>query len=226
MSSESSGQPKPGPRLQSRDYELLRGLFECRMMTLAQATVLHFAGRYDACSKRVQALKTAGYIGDRRNRIGESSLLYLTKKAFNHLDVEGKLTDYPKLTAEQFANRARIKKSTLDHELSVMDVRVAITRAIANTKTYRIEEFTTWPILSQFNATHPVQRQKIVVRPDGFLRIAETAGEQDAYSFFLELDRSNEVQRVLTEKLLCYRDFYGKGGFALRCGGEAADFKD
>ena len=39
---------RPGPRLQPRDYDLLRGLFECRMMTLAHAAALHFAGRYEA----------------------------------------------------------------------------------------------------------------------------------------------------------------------------------
>ena len=226
MSSESSGQPKPGPRLQPRDYELLRRLFECRMMTLTHATALHFAGRYDAASKRLQSLKATGYIGDRRRRVGEPSLLYLTKKAFDRLMAEGKLTDYPKLTAEQFAKRSRIKKSTLEHELSVMDVRVAIMGAIAASTKHRIEEFTTWPILSQFTAIHPTQRARVDVRPDGFLRVAETTGEESEYSFFLELDRSNEVQRVLSEKALCYRDFYAKGGFALRCGGDVSDFKN
>src|SRR6266478_3451005 len=138
--------------LQLRDYALLRGLFECRMMTLAHATALHFDGRYDAASKRIQALKAAGYVGDRRRRVGEPSLLYLTKKAFDQLTAEGKLTDYPKLTAEQFAKRSRIKDATLTHELSVMDVRIAITTAIAAGTHHRIDEFTTWPLLSQFDA--------------------------------------------------------------------------
>ena len=227
MPSEFPGQAKAGePRLQSRDYELLRALFECRMMTLAHATALHFAGRYDAASKRIQALKAAGYIGDRRRRVGEPSLLYLTKKAFDRLMAETKLTDYPKLTAEQFAKRSRIKDATLTHELSVMDVRVAITRAINSSGMHRIDEFTTWPLLSQFDANHPILNQFVTIRPDGFLRIVETTGEENEYHFFLELDRSNEVQRVLADKALCYRDFYAKGGFAVRCGGESRRIQD
>lgn len=195
-------------------------------MTLVQATALHFDGKYEAASKRVQALKAAGYIGDRRKQVGAPSLLYLTKTAFAHLTAEGKLSDYPKLTAEQFAHRSRIKEATLKHELSVMDVRVAITQAVNKATTHRMDEFTTWPLLSQFTATHPVQRQRVLIRPDGFVRIAEVGEDEGDYSFFLELDRSNEVQRVLVEKVLCYRDFYAKGGFALRCGGQAEEFKD
>jgi len=195
------------------------------MMTLSQASALYFADRYQAASKRVQALKRAGFIGDRRRSVGESSLLYLTRKAFDRLTAEGKLTDYPTLTEEQFVNRSQIRPSTLEHELSVMDVRVAIHRAIATEANHRIDEFTTWPILSQFTADHPIQQQRVTVRPDGFLRIAEINVDEGDYSFFLEVDRSNEVQRVLTEKLLCYRDFYARGGFALRCGGTADEFK-
>jgi hypothetical protein len=195
-------------------------------MTLAHATALYFGGKYDAASKRVQTLKAVGYIGDRRDRVGEPSLLCLTKKAFALLTAEGKLYDYPKLTADQFAKRSQVKPATLRHELSVMDVRAAITTAIASGTTHCIDEFTTWPLLSEFPAVHPAQRQKIAIRPDGFLRLAESNGERSEYSFFLELDRSNEVQQVLTEKALCYRGFYATGGFALRCGGNADQFRD
>lgn len=218
--------PKTVLRLQPRDHKLLRGLFECRIMNLAHATALHFAGKYDAASKRIQALKSAGYIGDRRNRVGEPSLLYLTKKAFDLLRTEGKLHDYPKLTPEQFTRRSQVKPATLRHELSVMDLRVAMTRAIVAETTHRIDDFTTWPLLSEFTAVHPGQRQRIIVRPDGFLRLVDTDGDKIEYSFFLELDRSNEVQQVLAEKALCYRDFYATGGFAVRCGGSAEQFRD
>jgi hypothetical protein len=74
---------KNSRRLQLRDYELLRSLFECRMMTLAQAAALHFEGKYEAASKRVQALKAARYIGDRRKQVGAPSLLYLPIRLFS-----------------------------------------------------------------------------------------------------------------------------------------------
>jgi hypothetical protein len=195
-------------------------------MTLAQATSLYFDGKYDAACKRLQTLKAHGYIGDQRSRVGEASTLHLTKKAFDHLSVEGKLADYPRLTQEQFARRSRIKDSTLKHELSVMDVRVAVATAIAAGAPHRIEEFTCWPLLSQFTAMHPIQRNRITVWPDAFLRISEAGGNEREYSFFLEVDRSNEVQQVLVDKALCYRDFYARGGFAQRCGGTPEQFKE
>jgi hypothetical protein len=195
-------------------------------MTLAQTTSLYFDSKYDAACKRVQALKAHGYIGDRRSKVGEPSTLHLTKKAFDHLNAEGKLADYPRLTPEQFARRSRIKDSTLKHELCVMDVRVAIATAIAVEATRRVDEFTCWPLLSQFTAIHPLQRNRITVWPDAFLRISDADGSEREYSFFLEVDRSNEVQQVLVDKALCYRNFYARGGFAVRCGGTPEKFKD
>jgi len=197
-------------------------------MTLAHASALYFDGRYDAASKRVQALKSAGLVGDRRRRVGEPSLLYLTKKSFDHLTESGQLVDYPRLTPEQFAKRSRISDATLNHELAVMDVRVAIEGSLAGASGHGVEEFTTWPLLSQFTATHPVQRQRVIVRPDGFLRVVETVDDDASgeYRFFLELDRSNEVQRLLAEKALCYRDYYASGEFARRCGADKARYKD
>jgi hypothetical protein len=196
------------------------------MMTLAQATALHFDGRYDAASKRMQILKAAGYIGDRRKRIGAPSVLFLTKKAFDHLTAEGRIRDYPKLTPEQFHRRSRIKEATEKHELSVMEVRVALTCALSKTTEYHVEEFTTWPLLSEFIALHPTRNSREPVRPDGFLGVLELRGVEREFAFFLELDRSHEVQRVLVEKALCYRDFYSSGGYAKRCGGDAKDFRD
>jgi hypothetical protein len=213
-------------RLQPRDYAILGDLYDCRIMTLAHVTSRYFGGKYDAASKRIQLLKIAGYIGDRRSQVGERSLLYLTKQAFQYLNTEGKLSHLPKLTVEQFSRRSRVRDSTIKHELSVMDVRVALTAAITSCMIHQIETFTTWPLLSEFAAFHPRQRQRIIVRPDGFLRVTETSGPGREYNFFLEVDRSNEVQQVLVEKALCYRDFYAQGGFAQRCGGTVDDFRD
>jgi hypothetical protein len=223
------GQPSAALRLQPRDFQLLRGLFECRMMTLSHATALFFEDRYESASKRVQALKAAGYVRDRRRGIGQPSLLYLAKRAFDLLKAEGRLADYPHLTPEQFEKRSRIKESTLEHELAVMDVRVAFAKAFRAQTSFVLDHFTTWPRLNEFTAEHPVQQQRVILRPDGFLRIhGRETGFDDLTedAFFFELDRSNEVQRVLAEKALCYRNFYTSGGYAQRCGGSPHDFKD
>jgi hypothetical protein len=197
-------------------------------MTLAHAAALFFEDRIPAATKRLQALKARGYILDRRRRVGEPSILCLTKKAFDELSAAGQLDGYPRLTPEQFAKRSRIETSTLNHELAVMDVKVSITTAIGKTAgRYAIEEFTTWPALSQFNAIHPEQRHRVTVRPDGFLHAVEKNddGEESDHRFFLELDRSTEVQRLLAEKCLCYREYYTGGGFAERCGCPADEFR-
>jgi hypothetical protein len=215
-------------RLQPRDYAFLRGLFECRSMTLAHAVALFFGGRTPAATKRLQTLKAGGYVLDRRRRVGEPSILCLTKKAFDELSAAGQLNGYPRLTPEQFAKRSRIETSTLSHELAVMDVKVSITTSIGKTAgRYAIEGFTTWPALSQFNAIHPEQRQRVTVRPDGFLHVVEKGDEGEEYDhrFFLEVDRSTEVQRLLADKCLCYRQYYTSGGFAERCGCAAEEFK-
>jgi hypothetical protein len=47
-------------QLQSRDIELLRGLFESRVMTNDHATALYFDGENEAAKKRLQKLKAAG----------------------------------------------------------------------------------------------------------------------------------------------------------------------
>ena len=225
MPSDSQSKESMSLRLQPRDYFILRGLFECRLMTLAHATALYFDGKYEAARKRLQILRTAGYIGEKPRKIGEEMLLFLTKTAFLRLQSDGKLTDYPDLTMEQFLIRSKVQPATIKHELAVMDVRVAITNAIAKSELHRLSEFTTWPMLSQFEAVHPLQKQRVIIRPDGFVHLMDKSEEHE-YFFFLELDRSSEVQRVLAEKALCYRDFYASGGFALRQGAGKEDFRD
>ena len=51
-------------QLQDRDLALLRGLFECRVMTTDHATALYFDGNYDPAKKRLQKLTAAGLICD------------------------------------------------------------------------------------------------------------------------------------------------------------------
>jgi hypothetical protein len=47
-------------QLQNRDLALLRGLFECRVMTNDHATALYFDGKDQAAKKRLQKIKAAG----------------------------------------------------------------------------------------------------------------------------------------------------------------------
>jgi hypothetical protein len=67
-------------QFQERDLALLRGLFECRVMTNDHATSHYFEGKNEAAKKRLQKLKAAGLISERPRRTFEPSILFLTRK--------------------------------------------------------------------------------------------------------------------------------------------------
>ena len=109
-----------------------------------------------------------------------------------------------------------------------MDVKAAFHAAIKTTPSFSIEEFSTWPLLNEFTAYHPGSHgAEVPVKPDGFIRIHEKeAGTKGfAHDCFLEVDRSSEVQKTLVTKVVCYLDYYRRGGFAIRNGATRDDFK-
>ena len=108
-----------------------------------------------------------------------------------------------------------------------MDVKAAMTTAINRTTSFKIAEFSTWPLLYQFKACR-TDGERVTVKPDGFIRIHETEpdGGLSEHTFFLEVDRSHEVQEILAEKAACYVDYYRSGGFAVRNGKVPEQYKD
>lgn len=213
--------------LQERDLALLRGLFECRIMTAAHIAPIYFEGKREYTKKRLQKLKAAGYIGERTRRVNEPSILFLTRKAFTLLNREGQLSGLPALGANSFEARAYVSELTLRHELEIMDVKAAFHAALAGSKQFWIEEFSTWPLLNQFETARD-GRGSVLVKPDGFICISEP--EPDSKSFqkyecFLEVDRSSEIQDVLIAKSNDYLCYYASGGFAVRNGATVADKK-
>ena len=215
--------------LQPRDYSLLLGLFESRVMTAKQAGQLHFEGKHEYAKRRLRQLKTAGFIGTRARRVNEPAVLFLTRVGFSHLKTEGLLQGYPTLSSADFENRASVSNLTLQHELEIMDVKAAIVAAMRGSQRLKLAEFSTWPALHQFETSLPASAESVLVKPDGFIRIQERdaeGGEFDfEHAFFLELDRSSETQGTLLNKALCYRQFYRTGGFATRNGATAREFE-
>jgi hypothetical protein len=215
-------------QLQDRDIALLRGLFESRVMTSAHIATLYFDGKREYTKKRLQKLKAAGYIGERKRNANESSVLFLTRKAFTLLTDQGHLSVYPSLGKTSFEARANVSEVTLRHELEIMDVKAAFHAALAISETFSILEFSTWPLLYQFEASRPGDGTDILVKPDGFIRIHEKEPGTKGYAYdcFLEVDRSSETQDVLVAKADCYREYYKSGGFAVRNGAPQTDFKE
>ena len=214
---------------QKRDVELLRGLFESRVMTTAHVATLNFDGKKEAAKKRLQKLKAAGLLGERARRAYEPSVLFLTRKGLLLLREQGILNEYPTIHLPVLDKRARVSEQTLRHELEIMDVKAAFHLAIRQTEQFTVAEFSTWPLLYQFEAVRSgYDGREVTVKPDGFNRIHEI--EQDGgvseHTFFLEVDRSTETQDTLVVRAGCYLDYYKSGGFALRNGAPRSAYKD
>lgn len=215
--------------LQARDLALLRGLFECRVMTAGHVATLYFDDKREATKKRLQKLKSAGLMSERRRKAYELSVLFLTRKGLIVLQEHGILAEYPALHLPALDKRANVSELTLRHELEIMDVKAAVHSAIKSSKYFSIAEFGTWPRLYQFNAVRSgYGGAEVPVKPDGFIRIHEKEkdGGLSEHTFFLELDRSSETQDKLVAKAGCYFDYYKSGAFAVKNGAPRSTYKD
>jgi hypothetical protein len=212
--------------LQPRDFTLLRGLFECRIMTAAHVAAIYFDGKREYTKKRLQKLKAAGFISERSRRVNEPSILFLTRKAFNLLSREGHLSSLPTLGANSFESRANVSDLTIRHELEIMDVKTAFHAALATNPKFTLRAFSTWPLLNQFEVFRD-GHGAVLVKPDGFLRIHEPEQNTKGYlhECFVEVDRSSETQDVLIAKAASYLEYFASGGFAVRNGATVADKK-
>jgi hypothetical protein len=140
----------------------------------------------------------------RRSRTRYLASFHLSRRAFAALSERGMLLDYPRLAWNQLEDRAKVSESTLKHEIQVVDVKTAFSRAIRSTSHHELIEFSTWPLLYQFWAAQPVppgayQGTRVLIKPDGFACIHEQSPEQDLFEhfLFLEVDRSTESRETL-----------------------------
>jgi hypothetical protein len=215
--------------LQERDIALLKGLLESRIMTAVHITALYFGGKGEYAKKRLQKLKAAGLIGERRRRVNEPGILFLTRKAFRALQDYGAVSEFPSLSPASLQRRSQVRDLTIDHELEVMDVKSGFHSAIAESGQFILAEFSTWPLLYQFKVIlRDYGGAEVQVKPDGFIRIHERErdGGLSERTLFLEVDRSSETQDTLVAKAGCYLDYYKSGGFAVRNGADRASYKD
>ncbi len=215
--------------LQKRDLSLLRGLFESRAMTPKHIASLYFDGRSEMTKKRLQKLKAAKLIHNRQRRIFELSSLSITRKGLLFLKEKGVLKDYPDFNLPELEQRSKVSPLTIHHELEVMDVKVAFHSAIRQFPSFSLTEFSTWPLLNEFQTIcSKLHGREIPVKPDAHLRIQEKASENEIYehTFFFELDRSTEVLDRLVLRASCYYDYYRSGSFAIRNGGNRSDYKE
>lgn len=213
----------PAIQIQSRDLDMLRGLFESRVMTGVHISALYFDGKQEAAKKRIHKLAAAGLIAKRPRRTFEPAIYFLARAGLLTLRDYGALRDYPDLSLPSLERRARVSDLTIRHELETMDVKAALCRALKSAHV-RVEEFTTWPLLNRFSI-EASSNQQADVRPDAFLRLASDDPKRPCRSFYVEIDRSTEAQTTLTSRTAAYLEYYRSGGFAVRSGGTRQDFR-
>jgi hypothetical protein len=215
-------------QLQTRDLALLRGLFESRVMTAGHVSTVYFDGKREYTKKRLQKIKGAGFIGERKRNANEPSVLFLTRKGFAHLKNDGQLSQYPSLGVNSFEARANVSQFTLQHELEIMDVKSAFHASITKSTMFSLAEFSTWPLLYQFEVPVNGYGSDVLVKPDGFIRIheKEADGGISEHTLFLEVDRSSETQDTLVHRTQAYLAYYKSGGFAVRHGATRDRFKE
>jgi hypothetical protein len=209
-----------------RDYALLRGLFESRLMTRQHLSGIFFAGRDRMTKKRVQKLARLGLVGSRPRRPEEPKLHFLTKKGYDLLHDSGKLSDYPKIDYPRFKRRIDVSDQTKAHELAVMDVKAAFYRAAIDHPDVKVAEFSTWPRLYRFRVRTPSGKMAWL-SPDAFIRVHERAedGSMHESLFYAEVDRSTEPLRILRNKAAGYLDQFQSGGMAMKFGAPREDYK-
>jgi hypothetical protein len=216
--------------LQPRDIAVLSELLQSRTMTLRHVTELHFGGRQVVAKKRIARLKAAGFISERPRRGFEPSILFLTRKAFKQLGDAGQLTDYPALGVSAFEKRARVSDLTIRHELSVMEVKVAVSKAVRGLTAITLAQFSTWPKLYSFISSTQREGFRMVpglVKPDGYIRLSQRIDDATVRSqaFFLEVDLTSESLPKLVSRAVAYLDYYRSGGYAVRQGGQADEYR-
>ncbi len=215
--------------LQERDITLLRRLFEARQMTLNHFAGLYFNGSYEAAKKRVQKLERAGYLRKRTLNINKPASFFLTKSALEYLLEDNKHSDYPKVKLSALLKRTQPRERTIHHENDVMDFVTALTSVLRSHQTIELHQAQTWPLLFEFSFADSRGLEK-TAKPDAYIACRERAmgsggNESNEFNFFVEIDRSNETQDRVADKLSAYRIYYQSGGFAEWIGASAEEYK-
>jgi Replication-relaxation len=217
-----------GLAIQERDTRMFFGLLESRVMTREQLAALYFAGSYDAARKRLARLTGSGFVLERKPVANPGhffpSTLYLGRKGFDTLRSSPHLDSFPDMTWEHLVERVSLARSTLAHELELIDHKVAFSTALGMHPTCTLVEFLTWPALFQFKTTDLETGDPLLLKPDASIVVGEP--DEREHHFFVEYDRSKEAGRQLMKKAWGYHRYYASGGFGVRHGAQRDAFKE
>lgn len=205
------------PQLSDRDRLVFRDLIESRVMTLAQISALHFDGSYEYAKKRLQQLKAAAYVSERKARSNPgryfASMLSLARGGFAAVADEP-FVRHERMSWDDLRGRLDFSEATLAHEIEVIDMKVAFTQAIRAVPSLVLEEFSTHPRRFQFDTEHLERERIFTLKPDAYARVVPR-GDGVERAFFFEWDRSSEARRKLGIKAWGYQRYFDSGAFAL-----------
>jgi len=182
-------------------FDVLKG---CHFLTLPQLSQLVFYSNTEATKKRIQKLRTAGYVHCQRLLPSAPSCVWLTRKA-------GRLVDALNLRKGGF--RAP-PLACLEHEISVRDFRLRVLLEAA-----RIGVVVTLASIDPNVIAFDLELTRH--KPDAFFSLN---GEPPLH-FFVEVDRGTESVPVFIRKIKQYERVYKAGAFALRCGSPREEYK-
>lgn len=211
-----------GMRLEERDEELLCDLFWQRAMSRSQLQALYF-GSVGRCNARLRLLFDHHFV----------TRYYLPAAPFGAQAVYGLGRAGAPIVARRLEMELlevkRVVKHShtptfLEHTLAIVDVRLALQRAIEGREDVEIERWLAEPLCRHeydIRSTQGAGRwQKEVFKPDGFVRFYHRPSQRDV-NYFLEVDLGHTSSRQFAGKIMMHRRYKESGLFRELYGGES-----
>lgn len=207
-------------RLMPRDLEVLKAVYEYRVMTHAQLTKLVFGNNHPSvATKRLYALYHNGYLERLflpvRGGVAVSPTLYLlAEKGAQELAISGEYLNF-------YWSRDHLKVGTLflSHTLAISEFRLRVTLACRAAGIPLVEwrgerdlknDYDRIPITTPSGHT-----RQVPIIPDGYFVLQTTEGKRH---FMLELDRGTMEAKRFRAKVEGYTAYVESGAYTRRYG--------
>jgi len=216
-------QPNPTPiRLTERDIEIVRAIFDYRVLTTDHLKALFFPSYHQAYN-RLAALYHHGFL-DRRFLgayidMNNSPIVYVLDERGADLirrnPREGIEKDF---MLEWRSESKQVGIQFLEHSLAINTVRVAVAKACQQSDDFAILRWLSESDLKDNYdyvtiRTETGRPQRISIIPDGYFVLQTPLGTAH---FFLEQDRGTMSNRRFKNKILAYQMYYQSGMYEKR----------
>lgn len=202
-------------RLTARDTDIIRAVYDYRLLTTQQLQTLFFPSLHQAYA-RLSSLYHHGFLD--RKFLGvhadkmNTPIMYVLDKRGAEL-----LQSAQGLEVHWSKELKHLTTQFLEHTLAINTVRVAVTRA-AQDLGYTV---LTWKGENEIKADYDYvtirgengRVQSVSVIPDSYFALETPKGKAH---FFLELDRGTMTTQRFKTKILAYQVYYGSGAYQRR----------